>query len=162
MKNLKTILGIFLIYSSVSYSQLPQSYPYKSVIDQYGYIYMTGDTTYPDGSKDFVMKRFNSQGTLQSRFVYINSFGDDRGFDVVVGENSSYYYGTGFVINQLGSAELIVAKINKISGDSDWVKRYSDVEKYESRGLGIALDNDGNIYITGYIKNKFMEKMFSF
>lgn len=52
-----------------------------------------------------------------------------------------------FSSTHLGSQDIFVAKINS-SGDFLWIKSFggSNIE----RGLDLALDNNGNIYLTGY------------
>ena len=159
MKNIKTILGIIFIFIEATYSQLPITYPYKSIMSNNGDIYVACDTIYPDGSKDFCVKRYIG-GDMNWRFKYLNFYGNDKAFDVVVDEKiqRQYCYATGFVYNHYGKEELLVTKLLKSTGDSIWIKKYSLPNKIDTKGLGIALDSAGNIYVTGYIENKFNEK----
>ena len=52
-----------------------------------------------------------------------------------------------FSSTHLGSQDIFVAKINS-SGDFLWVKSFGGTNV--ERGLDIALDNNGNLYLTGY------------
>lgn len=52
-----------------------------------------------------------------------------------------------FSSTHLGSQDIFVAKINS-SGDFLWVKSFGGTNV--ERGLDLALDNNGNLYLTGY------------
>lgn len=101
---MKKLIYVFLFYFLIisdSYSQLPQEYPFKTLLDEQNNLLVTGY----DGNNDFFVRKFsaNSPNFLWTNF-YANP-GYDRGMDLIEYYDNStftqYVYATGYVYNQL-------------------------------------------------------------
>jgi|GEM_PF-5872303 len=149
MKTLNLILITILIPISICYSQFPDSYPYKAIQGDLNEIYMTGDTTYQDGSTDFVVRRYLNRLLIGS--VEINNpYGNERGYDIIYDNNINrlFVYATGYTINQNGNRELTLIKLSRDLTQTYWIKKYDGL--FNSSGIALTIDVSGELYVTGY------------
>lgn len=150
MKNFIIAFSLVFILNAKSYSQFPGSYPFKTVVDDHGSLYVTGDSLNPaNNTYDFIVKKYIN-GILNWRVIINNVYGDDKGLDIaVIGDNTDRrIFATGFLKNQFNKSEILTISINANSGDTNWTRRYS--LNSDSKGFGIAIDEDKNTYIAGY------------
>lgn len=140
-------------------------------VDGAGFVYATGTSSaiwgdapsFPGVTDAFVAK-LDAEGTPQWNIFLGSTEGDDSGTDIVVG-NDGYLYITGFssetwgnpdptetktpLLNPYsgGERDVLLAKIRCSSGQRMWhtFMGSSGIDK----GLGIALDSNGDIYVTG-------------
>jgi hypothetical protein len=143
--------------------------PNKVAIDDIGNVYVIGcfystvdfdpsqgtDIHISNGERDIFLSKFNSNGDFQWAQTW-GGTGNDRGFGVAA-DNLGNVYATGDFHGTVdlnpgpgvdehtsnGYWSAFLSKFNS-NGDFQWVQTWDD------RGFGIAVDNSGNSYITGY------------
>lgn len=117
--------------------------------DSSGNIYVTGTTGYNLGPFDMVTIKYSPSGVQQWARVYQGTAGsrDDGGGDISVdGEGNIYVCGATGDSYDFGNAFLI--KYNPVTGDSIWVRRYSNNGLFASFG-SVKIDRFDNIYVAG-------------
>jgi len=130
---------------------------YGTAVDSNGNIYVIG-YTYGDlagntnaGESDIFVAKYNTNGTRQwTKLLGTSDY--DFGFSIAVDSNGNIYI-TGWTYGDLagntnaGERDIFVAKYNT-NGTRQWTKLLgtSDFDT----GLGIAVDSNGNSYITGW------------
>lgn len=148
MKNLTFIFLFSLLVFSTCYSQLPQEYPFKTLLDDQNNLLVTGYDDY----NDFFAAKYPPAGTIHLWKKSFPNPGNDRGMDLVFDDNNNVY-ATGYIYNQTFNCnDIILIKYDGFDGDTLWTRKVS--EGRDSKAFGIALDNDKNVYITGNITNK--------
>jgi hypothetical protein len=114
------------------------------------------------GGEDVFIQKLNPSGT----FVWAKSYGgafDDEGTGIVT-DNSGNVFTIGtfngtvdfdpgpgvFNLTSVGSVDIFIQKLDA-SGNFVWAKSMGG--QFIDRGLGIALDNSGNVYNAGYFES---------
>jgi hypothetical protein len=110
------------------------------------------------GGSDFFVAKFNN---LTSDFVWaksgVNAINDDFGRGISTDSNGNVYvtgyfgsalitFGETTLVNA-GATDLFVVKYD-INGNELWAKSAGGL--YDDQSFGIASENNGNVYITGY------------
>ncbi len=122
-------------------------------VDNSGYSYVTGFCDEGTNGRDIVVIKYDENGdTLWARSYNGTANSDDAGFGICVDASGSVYV-VGSAMNTGKYYDLTLLKYSS-TGELIWVQSYSGTENYtEDKGLGIAVDSDGNIYVTGYCTN---------
>jgi hypothetical protein len=152
MKKLIIVFGLIFCVNSAGFSQLPESYPFKTIADDQGNLYVTGDSLNPSNNTyDFIVKKFTGGANVWTKLISY-PFGNDRGWDIAIYEEFNVWYvlAIGNIASQNDSKEILTVKLNANSGDTLWTRRY--LTKLSCEGYGIAIDVNGNPYITGFCK----------
>ncbi|MEO0070579.1 MAG: SBBP repeat-containing protein [candidate division WOR-3 bacterium] len=123
-------------------------YAYAIAVDSLGNVYVTGSSessgTYldyttikygPSGEKLWV-KRYNGPGN-----------GEDYSYAITV-DKSGYVYVTGGSTGSATMYDYATIKYNA-NGDTLWVRRYNGPGNGSDYARAIAVDQNGNIYVTG-------------
>ncbi|MBK9405162.1 MAG: hypothetical protein IPN57_11610 [Ignavibacteria bacterium] len=141
-------------------AQFAQDYPFKTYVDNSGFLYVTGDTVIDETTKLIKTKKFNDRLQLVWERSYNNPFGNDKGMDIIVEEDIPHnVYVTGYVYDNAKQRNSIVTiKHDAINGNIIWTKTVDDFR--ESKGFGITLDQAQNIYVGGYITGEKDRKDF--
>ena len=121
------------------------------VVDQSGFIYITGYSTQPDGYTDILVRKYNSTGTL----IWSASEDGIRNLNAqglaIAASNAGNVYVTGFVSETgTNNTDIAVLKYNS-SGVLQWLNTVSGTGNSEDKAWGIVVDVDDNVFITGYI-----------
>ncbi|KAA3616493.1 MAG: T9SS C-terminal target domain-containing protein [Calditrichaeota bacterium] len=112
-------------------------------------------------NNDFFIAKFGPHGNLLWA-KNSGSHGFDQGYDVAVSSDGDYvatgwFWGKAFFDNDsvqsAGSSDVFVVKYAP-SGELRWVKTISG--DAENRAYGIATDDNGRIYVTGFTNGKLM------
>jgi len=92
-----------------------------------------------------------ANGQVNEEWV-INYNGPANFKDVLYGiaiDDSDNVYVTGFTDNTVTNDDFMTMKYNS-SGILQWIDFYNETGNTYDQGRAIALDNDGNVYVTGY------------
>ncbi|MFI5144491.1 MAG: SBBP repeat-containing protein [Ignavibacteria bacterium] len=118
------------------------------VIDGSGYVYVTG-ASWNGYNRDIVTIKYSFSGVQQwaSRYNgYVNF--DDVPSSIAI-DNSGNVYVAGWSTSIFSYADFATIKYNS-SGDSLWVRRYYENGYSNGAITSMAVDNSGNVYVTGY------------
>ena len=117
-----------------------------SVIDSEGNLFVTGKLG--GSGADILLVKFNEANDIEWYKTYSKS-GYQVGEGIVIDDNTDDIYIVGSGINATtGDWETIVVKYDK-AGNQIWDEVYPT--KYNEKSNGMAIDNKGDIYVTGYI-----------
>jgi hypothetical protein len=120
--------------------------------DKQGNIYATGYITETVGGKNFMTQKFNPSGQLMWTAKYNGEVsGDDRAFGIVVDQQGSNVYVTGYYTNIGSNIDIATIKYSASTGNQLAIYRFGDPSNLEDKAFGIAVDRVNNVYITGYI-----------
>lgn len=147
-KVINTTVFLFCIVDII-YGQLPSDYPFKVILDDSGYVYMTGEE-----NGDIFVSKFNYSGYN----IWIKSFlksGYDKSMDIILSEES-FIFLTGYVTNQIdGNYDIIIIKLLNLptSAQTQWNKSIGNLY-FDDQAAGIVVDQNGYPFLTGYEYNK--------
>ena len=113
-------------------------------VDAAGNIYVTGRTDASSGNASCVTIKYNTSGDSLWVRRYVNAY-----CSRLLVDNSSNVY----VVGRIGDAafcDYIVIKYNS-AGDSLWSRTYSSPGSYPDAATCAAVDNAGNVYISGQV-----------
>jgi len=116
-------------------------------LDNLGNVYVTGDSDFNVTSLDYLTIKYDNNGVQQWVSTYSgSSSGWEFAYSIAV-DNSGNVYVTG----QSGGANENIATVKyNSSGIQQWVDSYNGITGRADVGNTIAIDNEGNVYVTGY------------
>jgi hypothetical protein len=119
-------------------------------VDAVGNVFVTGQSGGSGTSQDYATVKYSSLGFQQWASRYNGpGNGNDGGFSITL--DAAYIYVTGTSYGGSGVlSDYATLKYNNIGGIQQWVQRYNGPGNSDDVASSIALDNSGNIYITGY------------
>lgn len=126
---------------------------YAITIDYLGYVYVTG-SGYTSASKDdYTTIKYSGSGTVQWISSYVGPWlsGDDIARDIAVDDSGNVYV-TGSSQRLSGGEDYVTVKYDS-SGAEQWVAEYNGTGNYTDRAKAVAVDNSGNVYVTGKSSN---------
>jgi len=125
--------------------------------DASGNVFITGYTTVRNGAytkKDYLTVKYNSSGAQQWKATY-NGPGnqDDEAVAVSLDPTGNIYVtGTSFAgKDPLGEQDYLTIKYNT-GGSQLWTARYNGPASEPDHATDLAVDNSGNVYVTGYVR----------
>lgn len=118
-------------------------------IDTSGNIYVTGWSSGPDGSSDYATVKYDSDGQQQWVVGYSGpaTVGGDYAAAIAI-DNSGNIYITGESEGSGTGGDYATVKYNS-DGQQQWAARYDGPVHQFDGAFAIAVDNVGNVYITG-------------
>ncbi|MEO8150604.1 MAG: SBBP repeat-containing protein [Bacteroidia bacterium] len=123
-------------------------------LDKNGNLYICGDGA--SSSQPARVEKLNSNGILQwsADFNLNNALSDQDDFYAVkVDTNLNVYLtGRGQKDQTTQFKNILTAKYNS-AGVKQWSKEYFGTANDDDAGYDLAVDNAGNAYVTGYVKN---------
>ena len=158
---LLTILSLQLT-SNICYAQLVEEWVARwngtindddgatsITVDADGNVYATGWTTISYLMRDYITVKYNSAGQEQWVAMY-NGPGNnqDRANAITVDSNENVYV-TGYSYGVDSHKDYATIKYDA-TGVQQWVARYDGPSNGGDTAYDIALDEDGNVYVTGY------------
>jgi len=120
---------------------------YAIALDNSGNIYVTGFSI-SSTSSDYATIKYNSNGDMIWLSRYDGPANSADSAQAITVDNAGYIYVTGASIGSGTSSDYATIKYNA-DGDTLWVSRYNGPGNSVDRTYAIALDNAGNVYVTG-------------
>lgn len=122
--------------------------------DLYGYIYVTGYTTYSDDLKDIVTLKYDSEGNLLWAAREDGSGNSNSQGLAITVSASGYIYVAGYVTVSGTNTDIAVIKYNSLGG-TEWIQTLSGTGNGEDKAWGIAVDATDNVYVAGYTTESY-------
>ncbi|KPL14551.1 hypothetical protein AMJ74_03180 [candidate division WOR_3 bacterium SM1_77] len=121
---------------------------YALAVDSSGNVYVTGESYDPSTYYDCVTVKYDSLGVQQwaQRYSYEGNWSDE-GQAITVDDTGNVYV-TGRSVSTTTSWDYATMKYST-SGIQQWATRYHGMSNYDDEPTGIALDDSGNVYVTG-------------
>ncbi|MDD2890672.1 MAG: SBBP repeat-containing protein [bacterium] len=122
---------------------------YAIAVDKNGNVYVTGRSVGTGTGYDYATLKYNRLGTEMwaRRYNYSSSIYNTDGANSIAVDDSGNVYVTGDSYSGT-NYDYATIKYNS-SGDTIWAKRYNGPEDNHDKAYAIAIDNSGNVYITG-------------
>ena len=117
-------------------------------VDNTGCIIISGVTDYYWGTIDFVTIKLNPSGDTVWAAQYNSPQNGYDYFSAMALDGSNNIYVTGEIYNIGGNHDIITIKYNPY-GDTVWTRRYSGPANGDDKVYAFAVDNSGNVFITG-------------
>jgi len=118
------------------------------VVDNAGNIYLTGYTSSPSSSQDFVTIKYNSNGVQQWIGIYNGPAGTyDEPFAITVDAAGNSYV-CGLSRGIYTKRDYATVKYSS-EGKQEWVSRYNGPSNGFDMAYAITVDTYGNVYVTG-------------
>jgi hypothetical protein len=136
---------------------IPGQYGYQAglavAVDSEGNVYVTGASAPANGAPtDYLTLKYDASGNeLWSRRYDGPAGQEDRPVAIAVDDSANVYVaGTALVPNQSGATRPDYATIKyDTNGNHKWVVLFNGPADYEDRCAALAIDDAGNIYVTG-------------
>ncbi|MEO8514534.1 MAG: SBBP repeat-containing protein [Ignavibacteria bacterium] len=121
------------------------------VIDNSGNSYSTGYTDI--NGRDILTVKLNSSGIVQwAKFYNGITNASDQGNGIICDTAGVNIFVTGYEFKTGVSRDYLTIKYNA-NGDTIWTRRYNGQGNYQDNAMGIALDKQLNVYVTGESTN---------
>ncbi len=121
--------------------------------DPSGNVYVTGWIETTIGNPDCHTVKYSPDGTLQWAKTYAGSVGGtDYGYAITVDNEGNAYVG-GFGNGTSAVYDIFIIKYTT-SGDTAWIRRWTSPHlNYSAYAYSIAVDDEGNVYTTGFMSD---------
>jgi hypothetical protein len=122
------------------------------VVDDSGYVYVTGSSYGAWTFADYATIKYYPDGdTVWVRRYNGSAGGSDNALAVAV-DGSGNIYVTGNDMDTLTGADYVTIKYDP-DGDTAWFRRFNwSTGSSDDRASAIAIDDSGNVHVTGYTK----------
>jgi len=118
------------------------------VLDQDGYVYVTGTDLNASSNYDMVTIKYDSEGVAQWTSRYNGPDNkNDRGAALAVDLLGNVYV-TGESEGKTSGSDLLTVKYGPV-GNQLWAATYNGPADGDDRGVALALDRAGFVYVTG-------------
>jgi len=155
------IIGLCFI-NSQSFTQVQQDWLARTdsvaardiAVDKYGNVYVAGNIYRGVSGFNISLVKYDPAGDQQWMREY-NGVGNDLDDATAVAvDTSGNIFVTGYSFRGSASLnyEIITIKYNP-NGDSLWVRSYNSPGNLDDRAFALAVDEQGNAYVGGYLKN---------
>ncbi|MEO0077181.1 MAG: SBBP repeat-containing protein, partial [candidate division WOR-3 bacterium] len=120
------------------------------VVDNNGNVYVTGMSYISAAnSYDWLTVKYDGNGNLIWVKTYNGSGNADDEPKAIALDNTGNVYITGYTLSYDNWYDFTTIKYNKLNGDTIWVRHYDGPVNGYDQAVGIAIDNQNNIYVTG-------------
>ena len=117
-------------------------------VDGSGNVYITGASEGLGSAADYVTVKYNSSGVQQWASVYNGPGNTGDWAKALAIDNSGNVYVTGYSYLNTSYFDYATVKYNSL-GTEQWVERYNGPVDGDDLAYAIAVDDSGNVYITG-------------
>ena len=117
-------------------------------VDDEGNVYVTGKCESPGTYYDYVTIKYDKDGNELWVKRYNGSWNDNDEASAIVVDDEGNVYVTGWSLGASTGRDYATIKYDK-DGNELWVKRYDGTVKWDDVAYSIAIDNEGNVYVTG-------------
>lgn len=125
-----------------------RDYAYALAIDDSANVYVTGSSEAAGSGEDYLTIKYNTDGVEQWVRRYNGpGNGYDRAVDIAV-DNMGNVYVTGTSFGSGTERDFATIKYSP-EGNELWVRRYNGAENSVDEVVALALDNSGNVIVTG-------------
>src|SRR5262249_20067928 len=114
-----------------------------------GNLYVTGTSGGVETISDYATIKYDQDGHPLWVARYCAEMGGISKANAVAVDKEGYVYVTGYSQRTLQDADYLTIKYDR-DGKEQWVARYGGPGPGWYEAQAIALDGDGNVYITGY------------
>lgn len=121
-------------------------------LDAAGNIYVTGSTFQSGSIYNIATLKYNPAGVLQWTKVYNGVTNNNDEPEAMKVDAAGNVYVMGITAISGSNRDFLLIKYSA-AGNEEWVKTYGGTSNGSDLPQGIALDNSGNIYLTGYTNN---------
>lgn len=118
------------------------------VLDDAGNVYVTGYSNNSGTFNDITTIKYNNSGVLQWASSYNGTFNNyDQGNALTVDASGNVYV-VGYETVSNYTFDFVTIKYNS-TGGQQWANTYDGPGNFNDEGKDIALDANGNVYVTG-------------
>ncbi len=124
-------------------------FAFAVAVDSSGNVYVTGESSGLDSAYDYATIKYNSMGQEQWVARYNGPANYDDVAEAIALDGSANVYVTGYSygVGDMG-VDYATIKYNS-AGQEQWVARYNGGTRSDDYATAIAVDNSGNVYVTG-------------
>jgi len=123
-------------------------HPESMAVDKWGNVYVTGGSYGIGTAYDYATIKYDSTGTFRWAQRYNGPLDStDVAFSITIDTLGNVYV-TGYSYGIGSDVDYVTIKYNFL-GAQEWVQRYNAPENGADIATSIAVDNTGNIYVTG-------------
>jgi uncharacterized delta-60 repeat protein len=122
---------------------------YSLAVDGQGNVYVTGYSTGSGTSYDYATIKYNSAGVEQWVQRYNGPGNDYDVANAIAVDGQGNVYVTGISRGSTTFYDYATIKYNS-DGDTIWVRRYDGPGNSDDGAYSLAVDGQGNVYVTGY------------
>ncbi|KPL18366.1 MAG: hypothetical protein AMJ92_08270 [candidate division Zixibacteria bacterium SM23_81] len=130
-----------------SYTGLSGAWGRALAIDDSGNVYVTGETGHYPSQECATVKYYPNGDTAWARRYYGPSHRGDFPYGIAVDASGNVYV-AGYSYNTKAVADAFTIKYYP-HGDTAWVRRYDGPANQDDFAFALALDDSGNVYVTG-------------
>ncbi|MFZ1320781.1 MAG: SBBP repeat-containing protein, partial [Ignavibacteria bacterium] len=123
-------------------------YPSCLTTDNLGNVFVTGSSKGLSSNYDFATIKYNSSGIEEWVRRYNGPINNWDAATSIATDNLGNIYVTGYSLSLNGNFDYSTIKYN-LFGDEQWTLRYNGTGNSDDLSYDIALDESGNVYITG-------------
>ncbi|HUP10913.1 MAG TPA: SBBP repeat-containing protein, partial [Niastella sp.] len=121
-------------------------------VDHHGYIYVTGYSLGKGTNNDFATVKYDEGSNTQWVKKYNGPGNDEDEAVAICTDHNGNVYVTGYSTGNGTGRDLTTIKYDAGS-NTKWVKRFNGTGNGNDAAVAVAVDDDGNVYITGSTNN---------
>jgi hypothetical protein len=125
------------------------SQPHGLVVDTSANVIVTGDDAYDYPNTSYGTYKLNTNGAYVWTNLYPKSVVGISVATSIITDQADNCYVTGYSPGTKSGNDIVTIKYDQ-NGNQVWLQRYHGPGNGDDAGNAIAVDNNGNVYVTGY------------